>query len=161
MTELWKPIPSMPGYSVSSEGRVRSEHRVIQRTNGPRTIYERILKGALDSVGYRNISVASLGLPRRIHPIVAEAFLGPCPSGFEVNHKDRDRTNNRAENLEYVTHGENMQHAAPKLTQGKARLIRAMAASGLYGQRELGQIFRVSSGHVCRIVQGKSWRLAG
>lgn len=42
------------------------------------------------------------------HQIVAWAFLGPCPVGKEVNHIDHNRKNNHIENLEYVTHSENL-----------------------------------------------------
>jgi hypothetical protein len=48
---------------------------------------------------------------RYIHRIVAELFIGPCPPGMEVNHRDGDKQNNRAENLEYVTRKQNMAHA--------------------------------------------------
>lgn len=46
-----------------------------------------------------------------VHVLVAHAFLGPCPPDHEVNHKDGDKANNRWDNLEYLTHAENMQHA--------------------------------------------------
>ena len=46
-----------------------------------------------------------------VHNLVCEAFYGEIPEGYEVNHKDKNRTNNNLDNLEIVTHKENMQHA--------------------------------------------------
>ena len=46
-----------------------------------------------------------------VHHLVAIAFLGEPLGDQEVNHKDGDKTNNRLDNLEYVTHRENMRHA--------------------------------------------------
>lgn len=46
-----------------------------------------------------------------VHRLVADAFMGPCAKGYEVNHKDGVKDNNRPENLEYVTHKENIEHA--------------------------------------------------
>lgn len=48
---------------------------------------------------------------RSIHRLVWEAFNGPIPGRLEVNHKDLDRANNRLDNLELLTHRENVQHA--------------------------------------------------
>jgi hypothetical protein len=43
--------------------------------------------------------------------MVWEAFNGPIEGRLEINHKDLDRSNNRLENLEIVTHQQNLQHA--------------------------------------------------
>lgn len=45
------------------------------------------------------------------HRIVADAFLGPIPNGLEVNHINGVKSDNRPENLEYVTKSENAKHA--------------------------------------------------
>lgn len=47
---------------------------------------------------------------RYIHRIVAEAFKGPIPKGFIINHKDRDRTNNNEDNIEIVSQRDNCLH---------------------------------------------------
>jgi hypothetical protein len=48
---------------------------------------------------------------RGVHRIVWEAFNNVIPEGMEINHKDLNRSNNKLENLEIVTHQQNIQHA--------------------------------------------------
>ena len=48
---------------------------------------------------------------RTVHSLVAEAFIGPCPEGMEVRHRNGDQTNSRLSNLTYGTHADNMQDA--------------------------------------------------
>ena len=48
---------------------------------------------------------------RPIHRCLWEAFVSPIENKLEVNHKNLDRQDNRLDNLELVTHKENVQHA--------------------------------------------------
>lgn len=43
----------------------------------------------------------------RVHRIVAEAFFGPCPKGFVIDHIDGNPANNHKDNLRYLTHSDN------------------------------------------------------
>jgi len=68
--------------------------------------------GSKSSDGYMNTNC--LGYSKRVHEIICTAFHGPKPSDKHiVNHKDRDRSNNKPENLEWLTQLENVQHALP------------------------------------------------
>lgn len=48
---------------------------------------------------------------RSVHRMVWEAFNGPIENRLEINHKDLNRGNNKLDNLEVVTHRQNIQHA--------------------------------------------------
>lgn len=111
--EVW---PSVVGheetYDVSSCGRVRSISRWVPspRGNGRRWVVGRILKAAPSGRGrYRMVSLWTGGVqsPRKVHHLVAEAFLGPRPDGLEVCHGDGDPTNNHLWNLRYDTRAAN------------------------------------------------------
>jgi hypothetical protein len=118
--------------------------------------------------GYRLVSTLIGGVPRThlVHRLVAEAFVGPCPSGHDVNHIDADKSNNVAENLEYVTRTGNMRHAAArgllpsKLTIEDAERIRERAASG-EAHPSIAAAFGVAKGTVWKIVRGWAWLHAG
>ena len=93
--EHWKAIDGYEGhYEVSDQGRVKS------------LLYgkERILKPQ-NNRGYLQVSLCKEGHIKRplVHRIVAEAFI-PNPQGLEtINHKDEDKTNNVASNLEWMS----------------------------------------------------------
>ena len=116
MSEEWRAIPGYEGlYEVSSEGRVRSLDRVISCTRsdsaGPfgRDLQGRELKQSTDRTGRLSVNLSRNGRARkrRVHTLVAEAFVGPRPEGLEVCHGDGDPSNNRVSNLRYGTASEN------------------------------------------------------
>ncbi|NDG19355.1 MAG: hypothetical protein EB117_13935 [Betaproteobacteria bacterium] len=72
----------------------------------------RLLKDTPINSGYRVIRLCknSQYTQKLVHRMVWEAFNGAIPHRLEVNHKDLDKTNNRLDNLELVTHQENLIH---------------------------------------------------
>lgn len=111
--EQWRDAVGYEGYfQVSNLGHVRR----ITGTNrwGDHPLNPpRKLTGAPNQDGYIQVHLSvhrNRGM-RSIHILVAKAFIGPRPEGMEVNHKDTVKTNNRVDNLEYMTHGDNIRHA--------------------------------------------------
>lgn len=76
---------------------------------------KKIVKGSIERNGYVRVKIENKcldGIIRTtIHRLVAEAFVPNPQNKPFVNHKDFNRSNNRADNLEWVTHSENMKHA--------------------------------------------------
>lgn len=169
MDELWKPIVGLEDrYEVSNLARVRN----IKRGKG--SIYGQILRQQTDKrTGYWRISLKTDDgyIGRDVHRLVAEAFLGPCPPGYEVNHKDRKRHNARADNLEYVTRAANIQHAQPrrqspkgttrsnihlcKLTDAQVRRLRRITAKNpAVSRTRLAHEFGVSKACISNVLNG-------
>lgn len=102
--EVWRPIAGYEGlYEVSSLGQVRSLDRIINEifkgTPYTRNIKGRVLRQRKIYRGYCAITLKNKSL--FIHRIVAEAFV-PNPDNLpEINHKDENKLNNRADNLEW------------------------------------------------------------
>ena len=88
-------------YEVSNQGRVRNAH--TDKVLRPRTIKE----------GYQIVDLYYKGQRKscKVHKLVATAFVEGWREGLQVNHKNGIKSDNRAENLEWVTASENHQHA--------------------------------------------------
>lgn len=157
--EEWRPVPGYDGrYEASSYGRLR---RVKGRGASP--ISPRLLN-AQSNNGYLRVVVQRDGkrYSPGAHILVAAAFWGECPPGLEVNHKDADRANNRPENLEYVTHYQNVQARRPYTRYVKPRRLTeeqvADIKSSPLTQRKLGEIYGVSGVAICRIRKGSLYK---
>lgn len=81
------------------------------------TITNKTLRGGRNSKGYLTVSLYDGSVPKKprsylIHRLVAEAYLGKAPDDRpHINHKNGDKLDNRAENLEYTNIRENNKHA--------------------------------------------------
>lgn len=106
MKEEWRAIGD--AYEVSRLGRVR------RTPSNPYYSRGGMLRPAIGSNGYRKTRIIIDGalLDRHVHDLVAEAFIGPKPTGMCVNHIDGNKLNNDASNLEYVTPARNSAHAS-------------------------------------------------
>ncbi len=105
-------LKNFPDYSISTNGVIYSKARIIKRKKGSYLAKGRTLKTKKTPTGYIAINLFKdkKSFTRYIHRLVAETFI-PNPEGKrEVNHKDGIKNNNKAENLEWVTKSENMQH---------------------------------------------------
>lgn len=107
MKEIWVPIAGYEDlYHVSNFGRVKSLH--YNRTNVPR-----ILSAKHNQGGYHFVTLSKNNKQRnrKIHILVAQAFIPNPDAKPQVNHIDGDKSNNRVENLEWVTASENVRHS--------------------------------------------------
>lgn len=110
--EIWKDIKGYEGlYQVSNLGRVKSlARKVIKAYGAEHNLKEKLRVINSDNVGYQVVRLHNgKGKTFKVHRLVAKAFLGE-PNGLEVNHIDGDKSNNKVENLEYCTRGENLKH---------------------------------------------------
>ena len=99
---MWKVLPSDPNYAVSDDGQIKSLRK------------NQILTPKNNHDGYLRIQLWNHCQCRFIalHRLIAEAFLPPpAPGATVINHKNGNKADNRASNLEWVTQQENIRHA--------------------------------------------------
>ena len=115
--EIWKAVKGYEGfYEVSSIGRIRSvDHYVAcgMRYNSKVKRKGHLLKQNAKKNGYLTVDLSKHNKIKTIsvHRIVAVAFLEPVDGKDFVNHKNLNKHDNRAENLEWCTRSENARHA--------------------------------------------------
>ncbi|WP_051509084.1 HNH endonuclease signature motif containing protein [Rhizobium favelukesii] len=156
----WRIVEQNDLYEVCRSGKVRRVGKSVLMTRRLNTGYD-----------YVSLSKASKVTSVTIHRLVCIAFHGQ-PDGRVVNHIDGDKTNNHAENLEWVTYGQNNKHAfdtgLKKPTDsrgernGRAKLTNEAVAEirdnphSLTGVA-LARKFKVTPQLVSLVRQGKSW----
>lgn len=106
MEEIWRDIEGYEGiWKVSNFGNVR---KLIFHGR----YYEHDIKPTLHHTGYLVVQLSKKPYKTSVvHRLVAKAFIPPVKGKTCVNHIDGNKTNNRVENLEWVTRAENTHHA--------------------------------------------------
>ena len=140
-----KLIPNYPEYSITTDGRVFSHKK--PGGNGKGKVldysYKRELKPQKNKKGYLKIFLEQNTDRSRhtsIHRLVAETYI-PNPHNYDtVNHINGDKTDNRVENLEWMSNADNIEYS-----QAKVRLIETPTG-------EIIEIFNLSKW--CREVFG-------
>lgn len=109
--EIWKDIRGYEGlYKISNKGRVKSSSNKSNHT------HEIILKPCINGKGYEMVSLCknSKTLSKRVHKLVAEAFIPNDMNLSHVNHKDENKLNNHSENLEWCDNKYNLRYSTSK-----------------------------------------------
>lgn len=158
--ELWRDIVGYEGlYMVSSLGRIKTLYR--KDRDKSETSAEKFLKPFLTKEGYPRVGLNKNGSRKKflVHRLVATAFVANKANYLEVNHKDANKQNNSAENLEWVTREQNIAHSFAnnlvyrdkgterynhKLNEQKVREMRALFALGKHRISEIARMYDVN-----------------
>lgn len=112
MEEEWRDIRGFPGYQVSNLGRVRTHNKVTHTDlRGFRYWRDRIMKLKIDKNNNWRVCIWKDGKEYTflVARLVADAFCGEYrDTDLTVNHIDGNRANNCADNLEWMTIGDNI-----------------------------------------------------
>ena len=118
--ETWKPIPGWEDlYEVSDHGKVRSLDRI---TSHGRRVKGKNLRLHRNPFGHVEVSLYRAGRRKlaRVHRLMLEAFVGPCPEGMKARHLDDVPYNNILSNLKWGTSSENQYDSVRNGTHSNA-----------------------------------------
>jgi len=159
--EIWKDISEYKGYQISNRGRIKSFQK------NPNGI---IMKPSESNLGYLTISFYNSDGEKRfyVHRLVAKFFKPNFFNKPHINHKNGIKTDNRVENLEWITPSENNQHAynvglkkANGENNGRSKLnsfqVRVIRKTVGLNNTELSRIFNISRTVISLIKSNKIW----
>lgn len=158
--EEWKDVKGFEGiYQISNQGRLRSMERFVKcRGENFRRLPSQIMKPMYSSQGYLNhrVTVNGKSTTLFIHRLVAEHFLNCDFDEKFVDHIDRNKTNNHASNLRFVSPKENMRNRSDnKLDFEKVSQIKSLLKN--MTQKEIAKMFNVRQSMISRIKTGDRW----
>lgn len=174
MNEIWLPIKGYEGkYEISNYGIVKSIPRKVKNGPGIRKVSGRLLRPRISK--YKSVMLKNNNECKSfyIHQLVAMHFL-PNPEQKKcVNHKDGNKLNNLSTNLEWVTYGENNEHAMllglmrkasgenqglSVLTLKQVQEIKAKYKPWVYSFGMLGKEYKVHPSTIKAIIKGRAWK---
>lgn len=157
ISEQFKIIPGYEPYEISNLGRLRRKGKVLTTPSS--------------KVGYYRKCLKDLKKNLLIHRAIALCFV-PNPNNYpEVNHIDGNKSNNRIENLEWVTRKQNAIHAyktglmhdqngekgpRAKLSAKEVLIIREALSVG-FGQTKIANYFKVDPSTINLIHKRVNW----
>lgn len=175
--ETYKSVAGFEGlYEVSNLGNVRSIPRLRAGRGNPYQVGHTVLRGIIVRVGYHLVRLypqdgKSKWTDAAVHRLVATAFIPNPKAKPHINHKDGNKLNNSANNLEWCTPSENQKHAIAiglkiplkgeahamaKLTQLDVDQIRLRIKNGDEALA-ISKDFKVSRRAIYDIKLGVSW----
>lgn len=156
-----------PNYFVNKQGDVFSTKR-----GGIKK-----LKPVTTKWGYLQVSICNNNKIKQmsVHRLVAETFIPNPENKCDVNHKNGLKTDNRVENLEWMTHQENIDHAIlnglhntigenhgrAKLTEHQVIEIKKLYSQRKYNktnQYKLAKMFGITQPQISSIINNKVWK---
>lgn len=160
MEEEWKICDECDNYLISNQGKARriDSNRTLKPTN-------------VD--GYLQVKLSKNGkvLSRKLHILVGRLFISNPENKKSINHINCNKSDNRIENLEWVTQKENIQHAwknglmnskignnnsNTKIKEEEILAIKEMHSQG-YSQRNIAKKFAVCQATICFILNNKRY----
>lgn len=164
MEEIWKAIPGYEGlYQVSNLGNV-------QRINASNRPYlNGLLKQWTTKDGYKMVSLRNAKGKRKgflVHRLVAISFVNGYNSDLQVNHKNEIKSDNRADNLEWVTCMENLNYGTRihrvALSLGKPVVsVKNLIFEKYPSIKEASRVTGVSSANILAVLKGKRKHAGG
>lgn len=158
--EEWRYVVGFEDYMVSNLGNVKS-------LNYMKTHKEKLLKQQIDKDGYHTVCIKQV--PRKVHRLVAQAFI-PNPNSLPlVNHKDEDKGNNKVPNLEWCTYKYNNTYNDRAIKSGKknkkslfnsntkfrSKPVLCHQNSKIYmSQTQAGKHLNVNDGNIGKVIKG-------
>ncbi len=169
-TTRYAPVANQPGYCVGTDGSIWSRWKVGSKKPGGELLssWHRV-RGTLNDSGYIMVCFRTKRL-HRLHRIILETFVGPCPPGMEACHDpDRDRKNCALSNLRWDTrksnHADQAKHGtkpigerkpSAKLTEADVVQIREQVSSGA-SRKEVAASFGIHRAHLNSICRHRFW----
>lgn len=155
--EEWRPFGPpyediTDGYLVSNLGRVMDSKtgRILRQQESS------------DGLGYYRVQIRNSKLSAKlemVHRLVASAFVEGYGEGKVVNHIDCNPSNNRADNLEWLTQAENLRHRSPNTLFKKYKAVYSTTKDGqldkVYAAQELVKLDGHFATRVSEVIRGK------